>query len=755
MLPSSQFDFHRQISPIIYQLNDLQDILKVKELLDSPYVRAVDQLNSQMAELIKAKNPAKSFSDLELAALVSDFFRENDREKYGAWVFFPWKNILVRLLPEEEFVLVRTQRNNYKITSKEQEELRKKKIGIIGLSVGQSIAFAIALERGCGELRLADFDTLELSNLNRIKAGVTDLGVEKVVIAAREISEIDPYLKITVFRDGISEENIGDFLSGGGDLDLLIDECDSLDIKALAREKAKAKRIPVLMETSDRGMLDVERFDLEPNRAIFHGLIGDLKFTDLQGLTSKQKVPMALKITGISTVSTRMKVSLLEVNQTIASWPQLASAVYLGGATVSHASRKLLLGEKIESGRYYVDLDELIKKESEEIPLVSKKSVKATEDFVQHLPAGKYKSTYKLSEEELKYLIQKANTAPSGGNSQPWKWIFDKEGVLHLIHDKDKSESLLDYLGTGSLLAFGAALEIIRLTGANMGLELSIHYQIAQFDEDLIASVLFYSKIDSPYTVLHANLAKGIDLRCTNRKNEERELISPEEIQEFKLLAEDLGVTLEVQDDLGVLEQLAPILGGMDRLRLLHEQGYADFMNEIRWSDKDARDTKDGIDIATLEMGNVERAAIGLVRDPGTVEFFRKNDLGYGLTKISDQTVLTAGAVMMLEADEYTPEAFLKSGAVLQRVWMKANLTGYSVQPISASLFIFHRVNREESTGFNSAEKEQIILFKSQLNTIFNLENQKEEMFMVRINRASDPSMRSFRRDVSESLIIL
>ncbi|WP_339758130.1 Rv1355c family protein [Algoriphagus aquimarinus] len=756
MLPSSQFDFHRQISPIIYQLNDLQDCLMVKELLNTPYVRSVDQLDSQMAELIKAKNPAKSYSDIELSKLVSEFFSENNREKYGVWVFYPWKNILVRLLPEEEFILVRTQRNNYKITSKEQNDLRKKKIGIIGLSVGQSIAFAIALERGCGELRLADFDTLELSNLNRIKAGVTDLGVEKVVIAAREISEIDPYLKVTVFRDGISEDNIDDFLSAGGSLDVLIDECDSLDIKALAREKAKAKHIPVLMETSDRGMLDVERFDLEPERAIFHGLIGDLKFTDLQGLTSKQKVPMALKITGISTVSTRMKVSLLEVNQTIASWPQLASAVYLGGATVSHASRKLLLGEKVESGRYYVDLDELIKKESEPITEAAKKPVKTKAEFVDFLPAGdNLKSTYRLNEAELTYLLEKANTAPSGGNSQPWKWIFDKVGVLHLIHDKDKSESLLDFLGTGSLLAFGAALEIIRLTAANMGLALSIHYQISQFGEDLIASVLFYSKADSSIVVSHDDLTEGIDLRCTNRKNDKRELVSTEETLAFKSLAEDLGVTLEVIDDLEVLGELAPILGGMDRLRLLHEQGYSDFISEIRWSEEEALETKDGIDIATLEMGNVERAAIGLVRDPGTVEFFRKNDLGYGLTKISDQTILTAGAVMMLQADEYSPEAFLKSGAALQRIWMKANLCGYSIQPVSASLFIFHRVNREKNTGFNSAEKTQIINFKSQLNTIFNLKRQKEEMFMVRINKASAPSMRSFRRDVSDSLIIL
>jgi len=43
----------------------------------------------------------------------------------------------------------------------------------------------------------------------------------------------------------------------------VIEECDSLDMKFLVREAARDRQIPVIMETSDRGVLDVERFDLE------------------------------------------------------------------------------------------------------------------------------------------------------------------------------------------------------------------------------------------------------------------------------------------------------------------------------------------------------------------------------------------------------------------------------------------------------------------------------------------------------------
>ena len=116
---------------------------------------------------------------------------------------------------------------------------------------------------------------------------------------------------------------------------------------------------------------------------------------------------------------------------------------------------------------------------------------------------------------------------------------------------------------------------------------------------------------------------------------------------------------------------------------------------------------------------------------------------------------MTSSAVLMLLADEYTPMSFLKAGMALQRIWIEANMGGYSVQPVSASLFIFQRVKREEKNGFNDLEKLQINKFANQLQKLFNQSGMKEEMFMIRINKADEPSMRAFRREFSKSLIIL
>ena len=88
------------------------------------------------------------------------------------------------------------------ITTDEQDRLGALRIGVIGQSAGHAIAYALAAQGLCGELRLADFDRLELTNLNRVPATVFDLGENKATVAARRIAELDPYLCVRVMTSG-------------------------------------------------------------------------------------------------------------------------------------------------------------------------------------------------------------------------------------------------------------------------------------------------------------------------------------------------------------------------------------------------------------------------------------------------------------------------------------------------------------------------------------------------------------------------
>lgn len=321
---------------------DNSDQITINQLLEDDSVVVHDEIRGQLSELIKCQNPSKKFSASDLENEIDKKLGVDSIYEYGVWVYYPWSKKLIHILDKDEFIDVRTSRNQYKITLDEREILSQKKIGVIGLSVGQSVSVTLAMERVCGELRLADFDTLELTNLNRIRTGLKNLGLSKCISVAREISEIDPYITIKCFTQGLNEDNMDSFFLDGGKLDLLVEESDGLDIKILSRYKAKELKVPVIMEASDRCMLDIERFDLHPQRPVLHGLLENLDIAKLKTLkTNEDKIPYMLDIVGIDTISTRAKASMMEIGETISTWPQLASAVTLGGGITADVSRRV------------------------------------------------------------------------------------------------------------------------------------------------------------------------------------------------------------------------------------------------------------------------------------------------------------------------------------------------------------------------------------------------------------------------------
>lgn len=350
--------------PLFYRLHIEEDRKNYNKLIDSEHpIRVFDQIESQLRELINCLNPSKNIPTDQLTAFIDVHLNGCPRNEYGVWVYYPWNQSLIHVLDEAEFIEVRTNRNRNKITQPEQEILKTKAIGVVGLSVGQSIALTIAMERVCGEIRLADFDTADLSNLNRLRTGLHNLGVKKTIIAAREIAEIDPFIKVVIYNEGLSNENMDDFFLQGGKLDLLIEVCDGLATKISSRIKARELMIPVVMDTNDRGMLDIERFDLEPTRPILHGLIGDLTPDQIGGLSNQERIPLILKIVGAETISDRLRASMSELGKTLKNLPQLASSVVLGGAITTDAARRILLNQYPHSGRYYIDTDMLISDE--------------------------------------------------------------------------------------------------------------------------------------------------------------------------------------------------------------------------------------------------------------------------------------------------------------------------------------------------------------------------------------------------------
>ncbi len=344
-----------------FRLSSSGDCDRLEALMRSGApIRVHDQIRRQLDELVKNRFADRSLTEAENQQAILEILGGATQQEFGVWVYYPWSYRLVHLLDEPEFIELRTCRNLFKITRAERDLLGTRKIAIMGLSVGQTIAIALAMERICGELRLADFDTLDLGNLNRLRAGVHELALAKTALAERSILEIDPFIRVKCFPEGVHFDNMDRFLTEGGKVDILVEESDSIDMKVFSRIKAKAYGIPVIMDTNDRGMLDVERYDLDPDLPLLHGYIDGLDPAKLGNLNREDLIRYMSAIVGFANVSERMKNSALEIGKTITSWPQLASSVLLGGGMVADTCRRILLGQFNASGRFYVDFEKII-----------------------------------------------------------------------------------------------------------------------------------------------------------------------------------------------------------------------------------------------------------------------------------------------------------------------------------------------------------------------------------------------------------
>jgi nitroreductase len=752
--------------PSIFNLQKISDREHLDKLLhDNPFIQVNDEIRSQLRELLKSRNPKLKLSREDLDEMVNLHLGDSDPTQYGVWVYYPWSHRLLHILGETEFIEVRTNRNQYKITVEERDKLGRMKVGVVGLSVGKTIAVAMAMERSYGEIRLADYDTLELTNLNRIQTGLYNLGVSKAIAVAREIAEMDPFLKTICYTDGLTEENMDDFFEKGGKLDILVEECDGLDIKILCRQKAKALGIPVVMDMNDRGTLDVERFDLEPNRPLLHGMIDHLDISRIKNLSNEEKVPYILPILGADTISSKLKASMIEIGQTITTWPQLASSVVLGGALAADVCRRIILDQFHESGRYFVDLEELICDKN--VPLSPAPSPKETETELsrdemlallakQNLVADDVQQA--LNENQIRDLITAATAAPSGANCQPWKWFY-KDKFLYLFHDRIRSLSLMDFKNTASHIALGAATENLVLKAHALQLEVSATLFLPDAGK-LISAFRFYSKNAIPAQGLSEphiqdELADTIFERATNRKYGVRQKLDKKLLDRIQQSAASIpGAGLKIITSDADLQEAADIIGCVDRIRLMNEDDHHDFIHEMRWTREEAEKTQDGIDLATIELTPSELAGFQMSVTPEVIRHLNAWKGGKAFEKMGRKAIATASAVGLLTMPAFGPSHFLNGGRALQRAWLQANKLGLAIHPVSSPTFFFSRLMQGKGAGFNPAMKAELQELRGRFTKLFSLASGSGEIFLFRIHVADAVDVKALRRPVDEVLYL-
>lgn len=149
--------------------------------------------------------------------------------------------------PKSEFAYdAAFERNLGWVTEAEQLALRGKRVAIAGMGGVGGVHLITLVRLGIGAFSVADFDHFSLANFNRqIGANVETLNRPKAEVMEEMARAINPELRITRFDQGVTAENLDDFLSG---VDLYVDGLDFfvLDVRRKVFARCHELGIPAV-----------------------------------------------------------------------------------------------------------------------------------------------------------------------------------------------------------------------------------------------------------------------------------------------------------------------------------------------------------------------------------------------------------------------------------------------------------------------------------------------------------------------------
>jgi len=116
------------------------------------------------------------------------------------------------------------------IVEEQVENIKNKKVLIIGLGGVGSYALETLVRTGILEFIIVDKDKIDLTNLNRqLMTDTTNIGDYKTDVWESRIKKINPICKITKIKKFINKDNINEIFKEK--IDYVVDACDTLETK--------------------------------------------------------------------------------------------------------------------------------------------------------------------------------------------------------------------------------------------------------------------------------------------------------------------------------------------------------------------------------------------------------------------------------------------------------------------------------------------------------------------------------------------
>ncbi|MBP6945776.1 MAG: nitroreductase family protein [Candidatus Pacebacteria bacterium] len=346
-----------------------------------------------------------------------------------------------------------------------------------------------------------------------------------------------------------------------------------------------------------------------------------------------------------------------------------------------------------------------------------------------------------IEKEALEKILTYAVLAPSGDNSQPWKFSIPSQNIVQIWNIPGKDNPILNYQQTGSYVAHGALIQNIRIAAAAQTLSVSVKYFPGE--KDCVAEITFFEKKEAD-----TRLYETISNRSSNRKHYSKKPLSESDKKTLLLSTHGISpsVSFVFSKDAVDKNEVGKALATMEDIALQVPELHHLFFKDILWDKKGNESGIEGLYIKSLELPPPAQFAMRILKHWKVTDTLNRS---IGLSKkIAAQmaSVYRDSAIYGgIFINKRTPEAYVQVGELMQRVWLEATALGIAVQPVTGLMFLTHRAEVNDLTPIPKKFEKQILDSYQKVFNAFDAPTDSHLAFLMRFGHSKPASARSRR----------
>jgi nitroreductase len=442
-----------------------------------------------------------------------------------------------------------------------------------------------------------------------------------------------------------------------------------------------------------------------------------------------------MRILQAADLSARLAASMVEIDYTVSTWPQLGGDVALGAATVAAAVRRFGRSGALPSGRVRIDLDDMLGRLGANPAADPSAVASADAQYPDEL-------TGEIPMDPVGSIVNAIRLAPSGGNSQPWSIARTSAGVdIRLAAERT---SAMDVGFRGSYVAVGAAGFNARVAAAAS----AVIGSVTEFPGGAASDVVLSLSVGGGADQQLAEQYPAVIHRVSNRSLGRREPLSDRVAGRLRAAAEAEGASVRLITAPSTLADLAEVLGESDRLRYLTPLLHGQMMAELKWPGRDRLDV--GIDVRTLGLDPTDLAKLEVAGRADVMSLLADWGAGDALGAGTRDRVTTCSALAVIVVGSDSPLDYLHGGAAAERVWIGANRNGLGVHPLSP-VFLYARSD-DDRRGLSARFSVELANLQHRFEAILDLLPSEAPALVMRLSHHAGHAVRSARLPLAQLL---